>query len=72
LAGLKIPEEKGSLEGTLDGKPFSAGVVELTQGQHRIEAAMDCRPAVVWVGPRVDRIHRLSQSDHRLLFVNWY
>jgi len=72
LQGLTTPENDGNLEGTLDGKPLSAGVVELTVGEHRIATATDCQPAVVWMGPRVDRIHRMSQSDHRLLFFNWY
>ena len=32
-------------------------------------AADKCRASL---GPRIDRIHRVGQSDHRLLFFNWY
>jgi hypothetical protein len=46
--------------------------VELTVGTHRIESKPDCQAAVVWVGPKLDRVGPLSQSDHRLLFINWY
>jgi hypothetical protein len=72
MDGLLTPEDEGSLTCAIDGKPSSAGVVELTVGKHRIETTADCQPAVVWIGPRIDRIHRLSQGDHRRLFYNWY
>jgi hypothetical protein len=65
-------EEEGRLACSVDGRLSSGGVVELAVGEHRIETAADCQAAVVWVGPRVDRIHRLSQKDHRRLFFNWY
>ena len=58
-------EDKGNLDCTLDGKPSSAEVVELTRGQHRLEAATNCQPAVVWVGPRGDRVHGLDRSELR-------
>jgi len=58
-------EDKGKVDCTLDGKPSSAEVVEMTRGQHRIEAATNCQPAVVWVGPRGDRVHRLDRSEPR-------
>ena len=72
LAGLLSPVEEGSLIGTLDGAPLSKRPVELTVGTHRIETKPDCQPAVVWMGPRQDRIGRLGDSDHRFLFVKWY
>lgn len=69
---LLSSSDEASFTATLDGVPVSSRPVELTVGKHRIECKSDCQPAVVWVGPRRDRIGRLSQSDHRLLFVNWY
>ena len=64
--------DEGSFTATLDGVPVSSRPVELTVGTHRIESKPDCQAAVVWVGPKLDRVGPLSQSDHRLLFVNWY
>lgn len=64
--------EEGSFTATLDGAPVASRPVELTVGEHRIECKPGCQPSVVWVGPKLDRIGRLSQRDHRLLFVNWY
>jgi hypothetical protein len=72
LAGLIAPLEEGSLIGTLDGVPLSKRPVELTVGTHRVETKPDCQAAVVWMGPRKDRIGRLGESDHRFLFVRWY
>jgi hypothetical protein len=72
LAGLMAPVVEGSLIGTLDGVPLSKRPVELTMGTHRIETKSDCQPAVVWMGPRKERIGRLGGSDHRFLFVRWY
>src|ERR1043166_41705 len=72
LLGLKTPEDDGCFTGTLDGSSLSGKPVELAKGSHRIESARDCQPTVVWVGPRLDRIHRVGQADHRLLFFNWY
>jgi hypothetical protein len=60
------------LAGSLDGVPLSGEVAELTTGLHRVECAPQCRPAIVWVGPRLNRLPRLSDRDHRFLFVNWY
>ncbi len=65
-----VPLDEGSFTATLDGVPVSTRPVELTAGKHRIECIPDCQPAVVWVGPQRDRPGRLSQSDHRALFVN--
>jgi hypothetical protein len=72
LAGLMAPVVDGSIIGTLDGVPLSKRPVELTVGTHRIETKPDCQPAVVWLGPRQERIGRLGDSDHRFLFVRWY
>jgi hypothetical protein len=72
LAGLMAPLVEGSIIGTLDGAPLSKRSVELTVGTHRIETKPDCQPAVVWIGPRQERVGRLGDSDHRFLFVRWY
>jgi hypothetical protein len=56
----------------LDGVPLAKGPVELKVGTHRIETQSDCQPAVVWIGPGLDRIGRLGESDHRFLFLKWY
>jgi hypothetical protein len=69
LAGLMAPLVEGSIIGTLDGAPLSKRPVELTVGTHRIETKPDCQPAVVWMGPRQERVGRLGDSDHRFLFV---
>jgi len=72
MKGLVAPEDPGTLGGTLDGVPLSNHPVELAAGQHRIECAADCQPTVVWMGPRLDRAHRIGPGDHRALFYNWY
>jgi hypothetical protein len=72
VAQLPVRLDEGSYNATLDGVPVASGSVELTVGEHRIECKPGCQPAVVWVGPKLDRVGRLSQRDHRLLFVNWY
>jgi hypothetical protein len=72
LGRLPAPSDITSFTATLDGMPVSSGPVELAVGSHRIVSKPDCQPAVVWVGPKLDRVGRLSQSDHRLLFANWY
>ncbi len=69
---LMAPKEDGKLSGTLDGALLSGQVVTLTVGSHRIETASDCQPAVVWVGPHLDRLPRIGPGDHQRLFVNWY
>jgi hypothetical protein len=70
--GATTPEDKGNLEGMLDGAPLSAHPVELAVGTHHLECAADCQPAIVWMGPHLERVHRINPGDHRLLFVNWY
>jgi hypothetical protein len=67
------PEGADRLAGKLDDAPLSEEVLELGKGPHRIASTQaDCHPTLVWVGPLVDRIGPLTQSDHRRLFVNWY
>jgi hypothetical protein len=70
--GLLTPEAEGRITGTLDGAPLSNHVVSLAVGSHRIETADGVQPAILWLGPRRDRLHRLSPSAHETLFVNWY
>lgn len=70
MKSITSPEEKGTLTATLDGVPLRGQTIELSAGQHRLETGVQA--AVVWVGPQLDRIHRVRQSDHRMLFVNWY
>jgi len=72
LQGALMPEDPGTIQGTLDGIPLTNQPLELCEGTHRIECASDCQPAVVWVGPHLDRVHRLGPGDHQQLFVNWY
>jgi hypothetical protein len=72
LESLTVPEQDGKLNGTLDGQPIEKEVFELEVGTHRIETGADCEPAVVWVGPHVNRLHRQGGGDHRRLFFNWY
>jgi hypothetical protein len=70
--GMRTPEDKGTLSGTLDGVRISALPIQLNAGKHQIETAPGCQPAIVWVGPGVDRVHRVTPGDHRALFQNWY
>jgi hypothetical protein len=72
VAQAHVRLDERSFTATLDGAPVTSRPVELAVGTHRIECGPDCQPAVVWVGPKLDRVGRLSQRDHRLLFVNWY
>ena len=72
LAGVMAPLEEDTFIGTLDGVPLPKRPVDLTVGTHRVETKSDCQPAVVWMGPRQDRMGRLGDSDHRLLFFKWY
>jgi hypothetical protein len=72
VKGAMTPEEPGALIGSIDGNPLTNHPVQLAVGTHRIECAPDCQPAVVWVGPHLDRVHRIGPGDHRFLFCNWY
>jgi hypothetical protein len=69
---MMTPEEKGTIKGQLDGVPILERAAELSIGKHVIETEPGDQPAVVWMGPKVERVHRVPQSDHRTLFVNWY
>ncbi len=72
LEGLTTPEDNGTLSGMLDGVPLTNRPVELKIGQHRIETTAESQPAVVWMGPHLDRVHRIGPGNHRVLFYNWY
>jgi hypothetical protein len=72
MQGMFQPSINGAVTGTLDGASMTNQVMELAAGMHRIECAPDCQPTVVWLGPKLDRIGRRGDSDHRRLFVNWY
>ena len=72
LGGLINPPENGDIKGTLDGKPLLSQQVELAVGLHRFECSTNDQPAVVWLGPQLDRIGRIGAGDHHFLFVNWY
>ena len=72
LKGLTAPEDPGSLTCKVDGQDVSAGTVNLAVGTHSLECVPGIEPAVVWVGPHLDRVHRLGPGDHLALFVNWY
>jgi len=72
MKGLMTPENPGKLSGQLDGADFAGDTVNLTVGPHRFDCASSIQPAIVWVGPRVKRIHRFAGGDHQQLFVNWY
>jgi len=72
LKGMMTPEDKGTINGKLDGVLISERAVELSVGKHVIETEPGDQAAVVWMGPKIERVHRVPQSDHRTLFVNWY
>jgi hypothetical protein len=72
LRAVLAAEEEGTLNATLDGNALTNSVVNLLVGKHTLETAPGMKAAVVWVGPRVERLHRLPNRDHRFLFVNWY
>jgi hypothetical protein len=72
LAGLLKPQTEGTVIGTLDGRSLTNRPVALAVGTHRIECAPGCRPTVVWVGPKLDRVERHGDENHLRLFSNWY
>jgi hypothetical protein len=65
---LITPEVDGRIDGTVDGSPVTAKVVKLSAGRHHLKCPASCQPVVLWVGPKLDRIHRLGPGDHRDLF----
>jgi hypothetical protein len=62
----------GFTAGSLDGVALSNRPVQLDSGRHRIETSSNAAPAIVWVGPTLDRVPHLGPGDHRFLFQNWY
>lgn len=72
VKGIMTPEDPGTLAGTLDGEPICNRPMQLAVGVHRLECSTNCQPAVVWMGPHLDRVHRIGPGDHRALFINWY
>jgi hypothetical protein len=71
-AGFMTPLVKGEITGTLDGKPLSTQQVELNVGAHYLRCPTNIQPAVVWIGPHMNRIGRVGVGNHDKLFVNWY
>lgn len=58
--------------GMLDGQPLTGKPVHLDIGTHHVVVDSNCEPAVVWLGPKRNRLEPLSEGDPRNLFVNWY
>jgi len=69
---IATPIEPPPLVGTVDGVALDGKPVQLSVGTHRIECAADHSPAVVWVGPHLDKVPRSPGGDRHHLFVNWY
>ncbi len=72
MKAVASKQEEVPFVGTLDGGAVSNRPVELTVGTHRVASAMDDELAVVWVGPKLDKVPQVGRGDHRRLFVNWY
>jgi hypothetical protein len=73
--GLITPEVEGVIRGTLDGKKLSilsARCLELEAGVHRLECGSNIQAVLVWMGPQLERIHRLNTGDHQRLFAESY
>jgi hypothetical protein len=56
----------------LDGTEVSPGVLTLSAGTHELRIRGTGRAALVWLGPHLQTAPYLPQSNHELLFVNWY
>jgi hypothetical protein len=69
---LMTSTEQPRLSGKLDGAPLAGQVLQLSAGTHQLETSPGIEPAIVWVGPRLDRIPALEPRSHNALFVNWY
>jgi hypothetical protein len=69
---LASPTKEPPLVGTIDGVPLNGHPIQLSVGTHRIECEAVQSAAVVWVGPHMDEIARMSGYNHRALFDNWY
>lgn len=65
-------EESSSMNGNMDGVEISRAPVELSLGMHRLQTPADWNPAVIWVGPRLEKVPRPGPGNHRSLFWNWY
>lgn len=65
-------QEETPFVGTLDGAAVSDRPVQLTVGTHRVQSVGEDEIAVVWVGPRLEKLPQVGRGDHRRLFVNWY
>lgn len=73
LAESLAPEPKfPPLSGTLDGVPLSGKPVELAAGKHHLECAADTAVAIVWLGPKLDSIDRITGGERRQLFATSY
>lgn len=72
VLGRKAGSVAELIRGNADGQPLRSEPLLLTLGPHRIECSPDVEPIVAWVGPSLDHLPRLPESDHRRLFVNWY
>jgi hypothetical protein len=72
VKGAVYADDTERINGTLDGAPLADRSVELAIGQHRIETSASLQPAVLWIGPRLDRVPRMVAADHSVLFCNWY
>jgi hypothetical protein len=68
--GLATPEANGTIIAALDGAPLTGRPIELSKGVHSLQCSSNCQPAVVWIGPRLDRVHRAGPGDPQQLFVN--
>ncbi len=69
---LSDPTPYASPRIRIDGAECGGRTLELTAGQHRLNCAPDCRPALVWVGPKLEQLPRIEQRDRQQLFINWY
>lgn len=72
LKALMIVTNQPALRGTIDGKPLTGEPVDLEVGVHQLKCRSPGRLAVVWVGPKMDRLPRLGRGDHHTLFANGY
>jgi hypothetical protein len=72
LESLAPEPEFAPLAGTLDGVSLTGKPIELAAGIHRLQCAPESQPAIVWLGPGLERIPRMSGVDHRDLFLSWY
>jgi hypothetical protein len=70
MKGLMTPADSGNISGTIDGVPLSNHPVVLCQGEHRIETTPGLQAAVVWMGPRLERVHRIGRGNPRGCFDN--